>query len=322
MAMNSVFKHILIISSFFLVIGLNAIEQPKELGQVNWLRDYDQAVFRAQKENKAILILFQEVPGCSTCRNYGHNVLSHPLMVEAIEHEFIPLAIFNNKGGKDKVILDRFGEPSWNNPVVRIVDAEGKDIVQRIGGDYKSITLCQRMKAAIEQQRKQVPGYLDILEAEILSARAAHSKEAHFKMYCFWNGEKQLGKLEGVTNTESGFIGHAEVVKVKYDPTVVDAKQLIDYARKQNFEPIEGNANYRIATNDVHYYLKRSRLRYIPLTELQKTKINSSAGDRVQAYRYLSPKQVQWAKQLDQVNPERKVWSEEEFTSAWANMDK
>ena len=47
------------------------------------------------------MLLFQEVPGCSTCRNYGHNVLSHPLMVEAIESLFVPLAIFNNKEGKE-----------------------------------------------------------------------------------------------------------------------------------------------------------------------------------------------------------------------------
>ena len=64
--------------------------QPKELGKVTWLRDYDKAIALAKKEQKDVFILFQEVPGCSTCRNYGQNVLSNPLMVEAIENSFIP----------------------------------------------------------------------------------------------------------------------------------------------------------------------------------------------------------------------------------------
>jgi len=69
---------------------------------VHWYRDYDKALVVAAKEDKDVLLLFQEVPGCSTCRNYGHNVLSHPLMVEAIESLFVPLAIFNNKKKKTK----------------------------------------------------------------------------------------------------------------------------------------------------------------------------------------------------------------------------
>ena len=79
----------------------NFSEQSEELGKVHWYRNYDKAVEESKKTNKDILILFQEVPGCATCRNYGQNVLSHPLMVEAIETSFVPLAIFNNKGGQD-----------------------------------------------------------------------------------------------------------------------------------------------------------------------------------------------------------------------------
>ena len=34
-----------------------------ELGEVAWLRNYQQAVDQARKSNKPILLLFQEVPG-------------------------------------------------------------------------------------------------------------------------------------------------------------------------------------------------------------------------------------------------------------------
>ena len=95
------------------------------MGQVHWYRDYDKAIAVAAKEDD---VLLQEVPGCSTCRNYGHN---ESFNSKAIESLFVPLAIFNNKGGKDKKILDKYGEPSWNNPVVRIVDEQGVDVVKQ-----------------------------------------------------------------------------------------------------------------------------------------------------------------------------------------------
>ena len=52
-----------------------------ELGDVHWLRSFDEAQTRSKKEGKSILILFQEIPGCATCRNYGSDVLTHPLIV-------------------------------------------------------------------------------------------------------------------------------------------------------------------------------------------------------------------------------------------------
>lgn len=73
-------------------------KQAQELGKVAWYRDFDQALAQSSKEDKPVFILFQEVPGCLTCRNYGKGVLSHSVIVETIEEYFIPLAIFNNKG--------------------------------------------------------------------------------------------------------------------------------------------------------------------------------------------------------------------------------
>ncbi|MFQ5412141.1 MAG: hypothetical protein ACE5EC_07575, partial [Phycisphaerae bacterium] len=39
---------------------------PKELGRIDWQRGFDAAARRARAEHKPLLILFQEVPGCST----------------------------------------------------------------------------------------------------------------------------------------------------------------------------------------------------------------------------------------------------------------
>lgn len=39
------------------------LENPVELGLVNWHRSYDKAADQAKKTHKPILVLFQEVPG-------------------------------------------------------------------------------------------------------------------------------------------------------------------------------------------------------------------------------------------------------------------
>ena len=273
-------------------------DQSEELGMVRWYRDYDKAIQAAQSENKDIVLLFQEVPGCATCRNYGHHVLSHPLMVEAIEHSFIPLAIFNNKSGKDREILEKFKEPSWNNPVVRIIDAKANNVVPRISRDYSALTLCRRMIQALEQRNREVPVYIRLLEQELAADQATGTDESYFKMYCFWTGEKELGKLDGVLNVEAGFIGSSEVVKVDFDPDKLSEKQLTLYAQAKNCAPIDPGQGYRTAKNDVRYYLQHSNYQYLPLSELQKTRINSALGSRQPAEQFLSPTQLKWLRSI------------------------
>src|SRR6187551_2627078 len=119
----------LVILAVLFPFFLAAQNNPIELGDVHWLRSFEEAQIKSKKEGKPILILFQEIPGCQTCKNYGSEVLTHPLLVEAVETHFIPLAIHNNKSGKDAEVLKQYNEPAWNNPVVRIVDSNGADLV-------------------------------------------------------------------------------------------------------------------------------------------------------------------------------------------------
>lgn len=39
------------------------VEQPVELGQVRWRRDFEAGLKEAKKVDKPVLLLFQEVPG-------------------------------------------------------------------------------------------------------------------------------------------------------------------------------------------------------------------------------------------------------------------
>ena len=146
---------ILIVST--LALFSSTLFSQEELGDVNWLRNYDEAIAKAEAEDKPILLLFQEVPGCATCRNYGNNVLSHPILVDAIENEFVPLAIFNNVKGHDREVLQKYNEPTWNNPVVRVIDAKGKNVMDRLSGNYSAHGLALQMSLALRQAGKGLP---------------------------------------------------------------------------------------------------------------------------------------------------------------------
>ena len=309
----------------FFAVSLHAQDRTKvegqrvELGKVSWYRDYDQALAQSVKTGKPVLILFQEVPGCATCQRYGTSTLSHPLMVEAIENEFIPLAIHNNKGGADAQVLAKYGEPSWNNPVVRIVDAQGKDIVDRVAGNYSPRGLYAAMAQAMINRSTTIPGYMEVLGLE-LTAADAPTKEAYYQMYCFWSGEHHLGNIDAVLTTEPGFLNGHEVVKVKYDPAKITEADLAKYAAQKDIKPVPKGSGYRIAAKDHHYQLQQTDFVYLPLTEVQKTKMNSAYGRGEDLTRYLSPKQLAYYKAVRKGKPGKDKLYTQAFGKAWDKM--
>ncbi len=315
-------RNSMVLLSIFLFTSLMIFAgNPEELGKVEWLRNYDLAISKAKAADKPVLILFQEVPGCATCRNYGHNVLSHPLMVEAIENEFIPLAIYNNKAGKDAEILKKYNEPSWNNPVVRVVDEKGEDIINRIASDYSAKGLSSGLISALNKSGKSIPTYLELLDEELSADIQSNKKEAYYKMYCFWSGEKQLGSVTGVLNTESGFIGTSESVKVTYNPQKVDDQTLEAFANKNAMEKVGETAGFKLATGDLHYYLQHSNYKYLPLSDLQKTKINSALGRKLNAEIYLSPMQKKWLYSIQASSGKAQVLFDKEIDKAWTTIE-
>lgn len=127
--------------------------QPVEQGAVSWYRDFDAAQKEAQRSGRPLLVLFQEVPGCSTCRSYGTDVLSDPIVVEAAETLFVPACVHNNtKDDADAEAREAFEEPAWNNPVVRIVDADRHDLVPRIAERWSVEALATAMVTALGER--------------------------------------------------------------------------------------------------------------------------------------------------------------------------
>ncbi|MFQ5748726.1 MAG: VPGUxxT family thioredoxin-like (seleno)protein, type 2 [Planctomycetota bacterium] len=294
---------------------------PVELGQVQWSSDLEAALARSRAGGRPVLLLFQEIPGCETCRDFGKGPLSHPLLVEAIETEFLPLAVRNNRPGPEAGILQRFGETAWNNPVVRFLDADGKDLVPRREGVWTTAGIAGRMVSALRAAGRPAPGYLQLLAAE---KPAAVKGKAVFAMHCYWEGEAALGGLEGVLSTRPGLLQDREVVEVVFDPARLPFAELVKKAseldcadavfassEKEESAARIGGAKKIVRTDaaprevkagDHHYYLGQSPLKFLPLTRLQVLRVNRELGTEGDPGVWLSPRQEKLAAAL------RKAW--------------
>ena len=205
-------------------------DNPVEIGQVDWSHDLDAALEESKKDGKPVLVLFQEVPGCAGCQKFGREVLSQPLIVEAIEDEFIPVVVYNNRSsGQDKVLLDRFGERPWNYQVLRFLDQNGKDIIERKEGISSIDGVASRMISALKKHKRPVPKYLSTLVA--VNDQSTHATAA-FAMYCFWTGEYRLGGIDGVIATEAGWLDGREVTLVKYNKEQLGIDSLAQQAAR------------------------------------------------------------------------------------------
>ena len=271
-------------------------DQPVELGLVHWLRDYDAALTRARTEGKPVFVLFQEVPGCGNCTRYGREILSHPLIVESIETDFVPLAIFNNRGGADAEVLRRYGEPAWNNPVVRIVDANGGDLIGRLASFGSPALLTGGMVEALAgfaeahpESDAAAPAYLRLV-AEEYAHRESVTDVATFETACFWSGEGYLGAQPGIVSTAAGWQDGREVVRVEYSRQHTSAEALASAAAAKGYR-LRDNGEFRLDAQP-KYYLTTSPYAGIEMTELQASRANALLGRGERPDALLSPRQL------------------------------
>ena len=287
-------------------------DNPIEIGHVNWSRDYQGALQASRRSGKPIFLFFQEVPGCIGCQNFGRQVLTHPLLVEAVEDEFIPVLVYNNRRtGMDAQLLKQYGEPSWNYQVIRFVDANEQDLIPRRDRVWDIGSLAARMVEALESANRSAPAYLQSLAVEY---DTSNLQRAVFGMYCFWTGEYELGSITGVVATEAGFYRGREVTLVTYHSEQVALTGLIEEASDRQCARtvyLDGNHNavqsrLEVEQFDPSYYRrapgsdqKKQLQRWLAkhqdlsLTQQQLTKLNSLLPDDPQAmFQWLSPRQL------------------------------
>ena len=268
-----------------------SFREHRELGEVAWLRDYDRGLALAAEQRKPVLLLFQEVPGCSTCVRFGQDVLTHPLMVELIADRFIPVAIFNNRPGRDAELLDRYNEPSWNNPVVRFLAPDGAELLPKLADRYDALGLHEKITAALEMAGGDVPGYFRLLGRDLLLEYGLGERVTYMTP-CFWSGETSLAQHPAVITTDAGWVDGEEVVRVRFDPRTASRRDLDDYARDEGFAVTDGGS-FEL-DREPQFYLRKSPARHLPLTAAQRTQVNLALPYRGPLRDLLSPQQCAW----------------------------
>ena len=98
-------------------------------------------------------------------------------MVEAIEDLFIPVLVYNNKK-EDEHLLKKFNEPSWNNPIVRYLDADLKDVLPRRQNIWTLVDTANRMADALKAAKRNVPNYLQL----VAQSETSSVEKAEFSM--------------------------------------------------------------------------------------------------------------------------------------------
>jgi hypothetical protein len=119
-----------------------------------------------------------------------------------------------------------------------------------------------------------------------------------------------------VVQTRSGFVGDREVVEVLYDPKILKLADLRKGAESQDLSATLSAAHILRYDTQPKYYLQANELKYLPMTELQASRVNASLQSDWRVY--LSPKQLVLL-ELIEAHPKIKwpVAIGQDFVPAW-----
>ena len=184
-------------------------------------------------------------------------------------------------------------------------------------GKTAAATVISQMCAALKKQKRFVPEYLKVCNIQA-QAELGSIQEATFGMYCFWSGERRLGKIPGVVYTRMGFIkgtgGANEVVRVGFNPKEISLLNLFKQAKKSKgakrvivssehedyFTPARKVFDENIVATDnkfrrieMQYSLRKARpdYYYLPICETQAVLMNSYYKDQAKLDKMLTPAQ-------------------------------
>jgi hypothetical protein len=180
---------------------------------------------------------------------------------------------------------------------VRIVSGTGEDLVPRIADRWTIAAVANGMMAALVKAKHKPPEWLRLL-AEEQTAGQSGTETAVFGMASFRTGEAELGRIDGVVGTRAGYVDGQEVVEVRFDPKVIGYGSLVERAAARECASrvlTRSDAQQQIAAKKVgkravrtdapvrpdkqpKYHLSRTPLQFLPMTELQATRINARIG--------------------------------------------
>ena len=290
-----------------------------ELGCVRWSQSLDEARAESKQAVRPIALLFQRSPAAHSARVFGETALSHPLIVELLETEFIPVRAIKNDP-IDSSVLVQYGEPATGGPVLRFLDSHGNDIVPRRDDVADTHGLAERLAEVFAALGRSVPGYVQVVAEETAPGAREH---AWIDVPDLSQSAPQLAAIPGVVGTGTGKLAGREVLQVTYRPARLSFRELLEQvAQEVRVDLVYAGDQAQLETarrlmrgrvrrlqsapepvaepSSDKGYLRRSHLRYLPLTPLQALRINADLANSRGASRWLSPRQLRLAVLLAQ----------------------
>lgn len=306
--------------------GREQTHRYQTLGRIHYEPSYSRAREVAQTTNRPLFIIVSENTETRACQEFGRDVLSHPLIVEAAESLFVRVVV--DSPASIKRSLRKGNRKGCNSPEVRVVDARsGKDIVPLVADVRLTVgAVASAMVYALKKIGVSIPHYLKLLLEEerarefLRGGAFSSARDAIFAVPYFWLGEVKFAGIDGVIATEAGWIEGLESVKVTYDSSRLSFGSLVRQAIKQDIataiyyntedellvaemETEQSNMDLTLRklsenlcpATDSKFCLRKTAFRYVPLTDLQSAQVNHLVwkSKQKEAENLLSPRQME-----------------------------
>lgn len=177
------------------------------------------------------------------------------------------------------------------NPLLRILAPDGITLSREELANPDTGAGLARMATLLQAAHRPIPEYLRLVCDEY-SGRPRQT--ARFAVGCYWEGERELGKIPGVVATRTGNVGRDEVVEVRFDPSVVDAAALDARAMRLTcYRGVPGTQAALVEdAEQQHTLANHPEFAGIPLTPLQRTRVNAALWEHRDLSPLLSPSQL------------------------------
>ncbi len=286
----------------------------KNLGRVRWLSDYNTALLKMAEENKPMLVYILGNTGNDVLSVRRNEILSHPLIVEAIESNFIPVAV-SPAVAAEHSILSLPGDTKTGT-AMSIVGTDGHPKSKNSDDAAWMKHLTGIMLDALQQEGMAAPVYLKLVNEEFNAAEKRES--AVITLHCFWSGEVELGIEHGIVYTEPGYIGDKEALYLEFNGSAISYEDILKSSLDLNLinEAFPMNEQQSTAAHGImpdkkvvdttadafvpaprkasyKRYLSKSIYRFVPMTEKQAIMVNNALFLDEDPSEFLSPRQLQ-----------------------------
>jgi len=243
-----------------------------------------------------------------------NEILSHPLIVEAIESNFIPVAISPTAATRQNLLAS----PSDMETETAMLII-GTDNQRKTKGSSDEIWMkhfTEIILDALHQEGIPAPRYLELVNEEFNATERRESTV--ITLHCFWSGEIELGTERGVVYTEPGYIGDREAMYLEFDNSTISYRDILKSSLDLNLIneafPLNENQNavahsimpdekvvdsdtdaFVPAPKKANYkrYLSKSLYRFLPMTKKQAIMVNNALFLEEDPAELLSPRQLQ-----------------------------